>query len=358
MELRKLLLLLPIVFVVFTSGCTSIPICVPFLNIGDCGPVVFEDDILIIKSLDALPQTVSPGQQIRLVGYIQNIGKDTVPHDKLSDKLKGQKITVNLYDYCKGLFSEIKVNCPDGQSDCIKDDTGGCKCEISKLLPGEVKEIDWILKAGNEDQVPLKTECDLKVAVTYPYKTTSLTDITFIDYHEMQNQVNDGTYRSRDSYIVAGYGPVKPIITVEDRQPIPVQQGEAGKTVVALRVKNGGAGYVCRLPNTLEGQKDEQGIVCDSKIPKDNVRITGIGKGNLLLSKQEESTCKFEESADYLTTDDDVVLIRKESPPYLCEIELSESVNLPKETTEHVITTVEYLYEFRKEIEIVIEPKI
>lgn len=346
MEMKKLFLLLPIVLIVFTSGCTSLPFCIPFLNIGNCGVVEFEDDIIVISSLEALPQTVSPGQQIRVVTYVQNTGKDKVPQTQGAtalDKIKdNRKVTVNMYDYCKGLFQDVGVECEGTITDCNDNNNEGCKCEISQMLPGQTKEVSWILKAGNTEDVPLKTTCDLKIAVTYPYKTTSLTDITFIDYSYMQHQINQGTFRKKGSYIVAGYGPIKPVITVEDQQPIPVQDKEAGKTVISLGVKDGGNGYLCR----------ESGgeVICDSKIPKDNIEIMGID-GNLQYSAGGE--CVFNGG----DLEDDVTLINKKSPGMICEIELDSGVNLPKETTEHITTSVEYLYEFRKDIKVTIEPK-
>jgi hypothetical protein len=349
MDFKRPLLLLPIILVVIISGCT-IPICIPFVNIGNCERVVeYEDDVIVIKSLDALPQTVSPGQQIRLVAYIQNLGKEPVPQDDLGSTLTGQKIIVNLYDYCEGLFSDVKITCEGKQKDLPCTGKEECKCEIDNLLPGQTKEIDWVLKAGDKDQVPLKTECDLKVSVTYPYKTTSLTMMTFIDYQEMQRQLSEGTFRKKESYIVSGYGPVKPRITVEDQQPIPVQQTEPGRTMVALRIKNSGKGYLCRPAGTIEGDIKTTGVICDSKIPggaKDNIKIEW---GDLNFVSGGSCTLN--------PIPDEVTLIQKESPPLLCEIELRDTTNLPKETTKHVTTKIEYMYEFRKELRVTIEPK-
>jgi hypothetical protein len=351
MDPRKAALLIPVIALVFISGCTS-PVCIPFLPFIPCDRVVeYEDDVIVIKSLDALPKTVSPGQQIRLVAYVENVGKDKVPQtdgqNKLSTELANQKIRVNLYDYCEGLFPEVKVICEGNDPKDCKGGLGNveCECEI-ELLPGQIKEIDWILEAGSQEQIPLKTECDFKVSVTYPYKTASMTDITFIDYSYMQHQINQGTFRERDSYIVSGYGPVKPRITVEDKQPIPVQDNGAGKTVIALRIRDSGSGYLCRL----DGSK----VVCDSKIPSKYIKIEGI-EGDLRYTQGEEATCLFPNG---ILKEDFATLIKKESPPYICEIELKENVNLPREATEHVTTEIEYLYEFRKEARVTIEPKI
>ncbi|UCD07101.1 MAG: hypothetical protein JSW41_04700 [Candidatus Aenigmatarchaeota archaeon] len=357
MDFRKLLLLIPVVFVVLISGCTS-PVCIPFLPFIPCdGAVEFPDDVVVIKSLDALPQTVSPGQQIKLIAYIQNVGKEPVPQTEGQSKLEripqqNQKITVDLYDYCEGLFSEVKVKCGGGEKDCKNQP---CLCDVTKLLPGQVKDVTWTLKAGDRDQVPLKTECDLKISVTYPYKTISMTDIHFIDYHEMQNRLNEGTFRSKVSYIVSGYGPVKPRITVEDEQPIPVQQGQNGRTVIALRIKNSGKGYLCR-PNETKVTK----VICDSKIPESYVKVDGIETGvGTKLYYTEGGSCAFKDFGQQALSGGDkfVTLINKESPPFICDIELRENVNLPKETTKHVTTKIEYMYEFRKELKIVIEPK-
>jgi archaellum component FlaG (FlaF/FlaG flagellin family) len=342
MDFKKILIILPILLVVASSGCT-IPytnICIPFL--GQCDKVVeFENDVIIIKDFQALPQTVSPGQQIRLVAYVQNIGNEEVPQNSLNGDYKEAGITVDLYDYCEGLFSGAKVDCGGKQSDCTA--SGGCRCSNIDLLPGQIKEVSWTLTAGGNAQVPLRTECDLKMSVTYPYKTKSLTMITFIDYQEMQRQLNEGTFRQRDTYIVSGYGPAKPMITIEDQQPIPVQQGEAGTTIASFKVKNSGSGFLCRLDN-------DKKIVCDSKIPADKATISGVDGE---LSFVTEGECAFSGS----NPKEDVTLIQKESPPMICGITLSEDVNLPKETTKHVTVDIEYMYEIRKEIKITIEPK-
>ncbi len=369
MELKKIILLIPaLILIVSVSGCT-VPIlgtvCIPFLP---CDKVVeMEDDILVIKSLDALPQTVSNEQQIRLVAYVQNTGKEPVPQtrgeNKLSDSIKYKKINVNLYDYCSGLFSKAEISC-DGEKFVSCEDK--CYCEITELLPGQVKQVVWTLKAGSKKNVPLKTECDLKVSVTYPYKTTSLSTISFIDYNYMQNQLNEGTLKKTDSYIVSGYGPVKPMMFVEDSQPIAVQSGHDGNTVVNLKIKNSGKGYLCRDAETVKGDDATLKVICDSKIPAENINITGIESscgtnsgGNLCYSTGTDSTCTITEiNIGTSGQNKYVTLIKKESPPMLCEIKLSKDTNLPKETTKHVITTVEYLYEFRQQIKIVIEPKI
>jgi hypothetical protein len=359
MDFRKALLLIPmILFIVPISGCT-VPgigqICIPFLP---CDKVVeMTDDVIVINSLEALPQTVSPGQQIRLITYIENKGKEPVPQEGANKPDKNKafgKIEVSLYDFCEGLFKDVKIICEGNTVSCTGNSITGnkeCKCDLTKLLPGQMKEISWTLVAGSRSQVPLKTECDLKVSVTYPYKTTSLSTITFIDYQEMQNQINKGTFKKRNTYIVSGYGPVKPRMVVEDQQPIPVQQSEAGKTVISLNVKNSGNGYLCRIGSADDGANSGK-VVCDSKIPAKNVEVEGVDGD---MSYVAGSMCAFP-GGNF--GEKFVTLIKKESPPYLCEIQLDSNVNLPKETTEHVTTSVEYLYEFRKEIKVTIEPKI
>ncbi len=372
MELKKIILLIPaLILIVSVSGCT-IPgmgtVCIPFLP---CEKVVeLEDDIIVIKSLDALPQTVSNEQQIRLVAYVQNTGKEPVPQrlgKNTKIKEENQKININLYDYCSGLFSKVEKSCDGGEfKDC--KDTNDCFCKIDELLPGQIKPVVWILKAGSRSNVPLKTECDLKVSVTYPYKTTSLSTISFIDYNYMQNQINEGTFKKTDSYIVSGYGPVKPMMFVEDEQPIAVQSGHEGNTVVNLKIKNKGKGYLCRDAGTIETDKTTtSSVICDSKIPAGNINISGIENscdsnsgGKLCYSTGTDSSCTIKELNIGTTTDKNkyVTLIKKESPPMLCEIKLSEKTNLPRVTTKHVIISVEYLYEFRQQIKIIIEPKM
>lgn len=350
MSLKKASLLFPIILIVMTSGCTAPGgLCIPFLPC-DSG-MEYADDVIVIKSLDALPQKVTPGQQIRLVTYIQNMGKDPVPQSEFN-YVSNLGISVDLYDYCEGLFSVVKTSCGGQINSGLQ--SGSNKCENMNLLPGEVKEIGWTIKANND--VKLRTECDFKVSVTYPYKTTSLTMISFIDYQEMQRQLQEGTMVQKGSYIVSGYGPVKPRITVEGQQPIPVQNNEPGRTVISLKIKNSGNGYLCRLDTMIGGD-----VVCDGKLPKNNVLVTGIGdQGGLVYSTEPGASCSLLSGSpsDLPGQTDYITLIRDESPPLLCQIELSSSVNLPKETTKHITTEIEYLYEFRKETTVVIEPII
>ncbi len=119
----KAFFLLPItLFLVLSiSGCTNFeipgigPICIP--GIGNCGGTTeYENDILIIKTLDAIPQTISTGQQLRLSAWITNNGGETVPQTYFKSEFQGYyagKVRIKLYDSCEGLFEPIKVICPE-----------------------------------------------------------------------------------------------------------------------------------------------------------------------------------------------------------------------------------------------------
>jgi hypothetical protein len=90
--MKRLLLLLPVFLIVITSGCV-LPggIELPFLG----GGVTYESDIVIVKDIRAIPNSVRAGEQVRLIAYIQNTGSNTVPDTaSLSDDLKASKINV------------------------------------------------------------------------------------------------------------------------------------------------------------------------------------------------------------------------------------------------------------------------
>ena len=104
--MKRLILLLPIILVMLTSGC-SIP---GFEWLTGDEVTEYEHDILVIQDLRAIPDDVSPGQEFKIISYVQNIGLETIPQtgtNKLSSKFDDKSIVIELYDYCKGAHEII-----------------------------------------------------------------------------------------------------------------------------------------------------------------------------------------------------------------------------------------------------------
>ena len=340
--MKKAIPLLLLILPLLTSGCS-----IPGLDSFFGGPQVkeYEHDVLIIKDLQAIPSEVAPGQQFRIISYIQNIGKDTIPQSEL-EYLKGKEITIELYDYCEGLFNVVRVNCPGGEH---KEGEGASFCKINKILPGQVVEVDWVLKPN--DDIKLETRCPtdgMKVLVRYPYRTTSLTTITIMDENEMQRQIEDGTFRWKESYIVAGRGPIKPFLYVEDQQPI---SQSSGSTVLALQVENKGTGFL--VYETVAGEDTKY----ENLIPSERISIQLPEH----LDPENEESCNFVKTGDgYSVKDDGIKLIYDKSPKLLCEVNIPDKSqqNIAKEATLHATVDIEYEYEFRDKVNIVVQPKI
>jgi hypothetical protein len=327
----KKLLPFMLVFVVLSSGCT-----IPVLNIeipglpeipGFGGPTVvqYEHDIVIMTSLEAVPNEIDAGQSAKLITYVNNKGDKPV-----------ENVVVELYDYCSGLFTPEITTCRDNKA-------GPTKCEIKKLLAGQTIPVVWTLK--QEGEVKLKTICPpdgMKVLVKYPYKTSSLTTISFISETELQRSLEERTYKTTASYIVTGQGPIKPYITVEDKQPVPVFKG--ARTVLALQVSNKGTGQLAS-----EASKDNTKIIA---IPRANVKITNLDSGGELKPADD---CPFKSGSP----DDDVRLIGKDSSKMICKVDISSlDGKVTKTTTKHVEVSVEYEYIFTKSVPITVNPKV
>ncbi len=324
---------LALILVLLGSGCT-----VPILNIqipglpdipGWGGPIVvqYEHDIVIIESLEAIPAEIDAGQSTRLVAYIKNIG----------DKPIEKPIKVELYDYCKGLFETPKVLCNGNTRD-------GTECEIKRMLPFETVRISWTLEQEDKDKVKLRTVCPpdgMKVSVEYEYTTSGLSTISFISKPELERTLEERTAMSTDSYIVVGQGPIKPYLTVEDKQPVPVYDG--ARTMLQLVIKNAGTGQLSS--KFTEGGNEFVGLPGPSSI-----KVTGIGAGGL---KPLDADCKIEGNVK-----ENVRLIGKESPPYQCRIDLTGLKDeITKTGTRHLEVEVDYKYMFTKSVQVVVNPK-
>lgn len=309
--MKRLALLLPIMLVLLTSGCT-LP---GGITIPGFGPQVVEytNDIVIIKGLQAIPNTLTPGQTSRIVAYIQNLGETEITG-----------ATVKLYDYCAGMLRLDKTTCPEGSP------TDGA-CTI-KLLPKEIKEVDWEISPVQE--IKLQSVCNLKIYVNYPYtKYEGLTTVHFIKPDEMKAQLERGEFREIKSYSAAGEGPVKAYLTVEDRQPIQAYEDAAAN--LALQIKNRGSGF-------LVGPEGRPAI------PKEKIEI-----------EPSEIKAKF----DACLTGTELKLIQRESAKIPCKATLSDFGISPddvkKELTKQLIVKIkEYRYEFRSQTKVTVNPKI
>lgn len=321
MESKKVFLLLPIIFVITVSGCIIPGTGIELPGIPDVfnfGVKVERADVIVIRSLNAYPDKITADQELRLVAYIQNRGKETVGRLNVGGQTG---IKVSLYDHCVGLFDDIQVTCPGSK----QDDTG---CVINELLPMEIKKIDWILKPS---QVELETQCNLKISVTYPYNTTSITTIHFISQNELQRQLEEGSYKPRGSLIVQGEGPIKALVSVLDQQPIPITENKDFKVV--LEVSNRGSGFVAR---------NEDG--------KDKERRQLLFLEKLDYGGDQRENCNFREK-DYRIT-----LIRGKSSVTTCTLKKPDQVE--KELTKTLEITVKYLYEIRKEKKVTITKSV
>jgi hypothetical protein len=352
MKNRRLVLLPFTLFLVISvSGCTgfeSIPFigsfCIPGLT---CATVVeYEHDVLVITSLDAVPSTVSTGQQFRLSAWIENKGGETIPQKDFQNT----PVKIKLYDTCEGLFKEIKVTCPSSTGSSAE--TTGTECSIASILPKQKVPVFWTLTSYDSTKIPLETSCNLKVYVQYPYRTKSMTSITFVDYVEMQRQMDEGKFSAITSYITEGYGPIKPYLTVEDQQPIPVKNGVASTTTLAFQLKNKGNGFLAGYPQTyVGGGSDPMTISSDTpKIPASLIKIesnVGTGTGDYAIRANILAAIQKMEAFQ---------LVGKESPKQHFTIDTPYNNKIEKVATYYVSTSVDYLYEFRKEVKVTIKP--
>ena len=121
-------LLLPLILVLFTSGCT-LPggFCIPGFP---CAPTHEEEhDVYVISSLNAFPDEVSPNQDLRLVAIVENRATRPLEDGESS-------VAVELYDYCEGLLT-------------IED--GDNPQEVG-LIPGEKAEVYWTLHSNHRSR--------------------------------------------------------------------------------------------------------------------------------------------------------------------------------------------------------------
>ena len=362
----RVVVLLILVLVMLSSGCT-----VPVLNVqipgipdipgfGGTTVVEHEHDVLIIKSMEIVPDVVDAGQVTRVVAYLQNVGDSTL-----------ENVEVDLYDYCEGLFIPKLISCPNraaGSDSLHRQDT--TKCVVGEILPNQIVPVTWSVCQNTAAPVTVKTVCPpdgFKMYAEYNYKTSSITTISLIALSVLQQELIERTHKSTGSYIALGQGPIKPVITVEDKQPIPVFNIMPGidtsssrtdtdvpnsRTVLKFQVKNYGSGELAT-----------------ETIPKASVKITGLGTDTGLKPYEQQTyTGVGVDDANYMcaffdrgTTNfkNDLRMIGKESSPYLCTIDLSSLTGkVSKTTTRTVRAEVSYRYRVKASAMITIDPKV
>lgn len=344
--MRIPLLALPIFLTLLVSGCTipGIP-CIPGLT---CGQTVEEThDVIVIESLQALPNNVPPDGTIKLVAIITNVADVDAEITKLDN------IQVELYDYCEGLFQ-------------LTGSSGGTQSNDKKtlsinLLRGEKKQVEWTLKALPRDRVPVKTECTLKIRAKYPYATRSITTLHLIDYVEMQRRINEGTYKEITSYRSIGYGPIKPYLTVEGSQPIPVDEKNEINAVLTFQIVNRGKGF-------LSSPDDKPEPVIGWSSIKDNIKAVSTDDISTNIENKLKTCIQkyFDDNKREGDSEGRVKLIKGESTKMPCTIS-GIGGKVPVESTKTIEVSVgkidnrkpviPYWYEFRKEIKVTVEPK-
>ena len=351
--MRQLLLILPLLLTLLTSGCTT-DFCIPILM--DCDTVVKQaHDVIVIESLHALPDNVPPDGSMKVVTIVSNVAD-------IDAEITNVPVTVELYDYCEGLFSIISSS-GGNEKECKtsgSNDKNICGSRKVNLLRNEKAQIEWTLKAMDKNHVPVKTECTLKIRAMYPYATRSVTTLHMIDYAEMQRRINEGTYKEIGSYHSIGYGPIKPYIWVEGTQPIPVStegdQVNRINTVLSLQVKNEGSGFISSNP-----EKGGDPILNESQF-----QITAITQD--LIDIQRELRVCIEDFDD--SPDGEIKLINKESTKVPCPLVNKPAGKVPVEATKTIQASIgleedgsfkpegdkAYWYEFRKEIKVTVEP--
>lgn len=309
--MKRLLLLMPVILVLLTSGCT-IPgtgINIPFIpDLFGQQTIEYTDDIVIIRNLQVTPSTtINEDQTLNVYADVQSLekaGRQTISVD------------VEMYDYCTNLFQGIAedkthAECPDTPAEKDK-----LKCTIT-LLPQETKTVKWVLKP-DKNIIDLTSMCNLKIKAGYAYETKTITQITYINSQELAAKIRRGESWQIQGTSVIGEGPVKPYLKVEDNQPVSAES----QASVSLTIKNVGFGYVT-----------------GSEVKDYSLDFGNFGK---------EENCNTD--GNYKK------LIGKETSPLMCTLKAPEDTSIEIEKTFDLKATISYDYEFRKDVQVTIQP--
>ena len=327
MRPTSMLLALPVALVVLVSGCV-----IPGLDFILGGRTIsYEDDVVVVNELRAVPDKVNPNQKIRVIAYVQNIGEKSFSGTASSTSIAGT-VDVSLYDHCSGLFTIVESRCggnPNGNSDT---------CKLDNFLPKEIKQVDWVLQPSPSTRIT--TLCNLKVAASYPYTTLGVTSVGLINPNEYQRQLELGQFSSVQSTITKGQGPIKAYVEVKDQQPLIANSGES---IITLNIENAGSGFLALDPTAT------------SATPND-IRGPAILKGRVITTLPtadgitQGADCRFVPNPQ-----EDIRLIRDKAPPLVCNIKLPDASKVAKETTTQISTEASYQYEFRAQVPVTVE---
>jgi hypothetical protein len=297
MRPKVLILLLPILFVLAVSGCT-IPGLGPIFNGGTT--IDYTNDIIIIKSLQLVPgNKIKAGQTLTLYADIENL-QDPEKVGSSADV----PVDIELYDYCTNLFDVSETK------------------KTEDMSPKEIQTFSWTLTPDPE--IKLITPCELKVKVTYKHTTRTITSITFIDADELASRIRRGESWQIGDSTTRGYGPVKAFLDVETQQPVPSDTDAQ----ISIIIKNVGQGYIK-----------------NSELDKNQIDLKGL-KADGELNPIE---------CDYKSDEDIVKIVRKETTPLFCKIE-KKDVDI-EQTYDMGVVVNDYEYEFRKSINVQVEPR-
>ena len=295
--------------ILLVSGCImpGTGIEIPFIP-DFFGPDTksYENDVIIIDSITAIPPEIAPGQRTKILIYVKN---------RIAKEIKD--VNVELFDYCQG---SLKLA-----------DSASQEQAIDRLLGGEIREVSWDLEA--EEGIKLVNTCTkdgVKVRAKYKFTTPSTTTISFIDEVEMQRRREAGSFRNIQSNIVLGEGPLKPILTVEDAQPVSTG---SKITVIALQIENKGSGFVK-----------------DSKVPTSSIQFESKGFPSL-ASQMKACIDKLEAK--------ELKLIQRKTPKIPCKIDIPAEVAGKIESSDTIsVTVADYDYEFRNNALVTVRPKL
>ena len=342
-------LLVPSVLLIFLiSGCTipgtdiEIPWIPDFLG-GNT--INYNNDIIIIKEMQITPgTTVKSGQTITLYVTIQNLQDPEKVY-----KRNRPEVTLDLYDHCSTLFEVVSPKTDDASITGIKMD------------PQEIYTASWTLKT--KTGIKLITPCELKVKASYSYDTDTTTTLTFIDAGELNSRIRRGEAWQTAGSTSRGYGPVKVFLEVIDQQPVPTDTDAQ----ISVQIKNVGQGFVKNsyiaysggFNANYEETEGGEGFKFDPDPPEGLKFKSQRCDGNNCFS---ESGCAFDPTdikisqpdSDTKITVKGIKLVNKKSTPKFCTIEKPTDVEVEK--TYVMNANVAYNYEFRKSINVRIEP--
>ncbi|MBI4181821.1 MAG: hypothetical protein HY520_02535 [Candidatus Aenigmarchaeota archaeon] len=330
--MRQAALLLALPLLVVVSGCTipGTAISIPLFGFGNT--ISLENDVVVITRLSALPSTVVGGQPVKLVATVKNQGSKAFTDEEAGSAISTSElpITVDLFDYCDGLFTRAAIT-----TECPGEEPGKGKttCDITNLLPEETVEVRWTLTP--DEATRLITPCTLKVGASYPYQTASLTTVHFINSVEYNRRIAEGSFSPRSSTTSLGEGPVKAWWEVKDQQPIIAAPGDPGLIPVTLRVENKGIGF---LQN--RGQPSYEVDILNNN----------IFEAPFTAANQEEQ-CADDIKDKKITR---LIQGRRELP---CAIAQLADKDVGKESTRQLQVDIGYVYEFRKETKVTVEPR-